>query len=546
MILLDSEDEVDEASTSNASNNDTQSDSAKSTSNYESLIHPFKDQLKNVQVNLIKYTDIEKKFNHVTSDKIEDNMDVVEPPPAERRYPQRNRKPRTDLTGTYLSSLCGTEQKKPKHHPKKQNEEELDKLDLMYSSYAWSECKLAERYDKDRKFVPQPGPSTINYYENDIIDGYYKPITKPTSRARRKRSNSNESNDANGKRAKTEENGVPRDPLDTEYDYSESVYDYESDGIMVHSFYGQSFIQNTPIIEQDSPDMFVSPVTENDDGRANTTILTPMVQKFLETVVSDDNEKYMIRPQLDPPNKDDVNAEIKSNQILPIEHPTPYYSDPADIIPANAKKEIGQTVLRLRGRSTNDCEEFKSSNVNIIGLNEMKKQFGKNCAKADLNISSKRSIQIRPITEPPTLEAARAYLREMHDSAQSKNNNNLSSPDKANGKHSSIALEDSPVKTTYEQPSAVIEISDESNDSTDPNSNLGITLSKILANKEISLYSNSKNAKNEIKTMMDLEIINGNESSNHNNNNNTDTNKNNLICADQMIGTASGLVGFDE
>lgn len=93
-----------------------------------------------------------------------DDDDIIETTPEPvRRYPKRNRTPRQYL----LRSEMPTAAKKRKFKPQPSNEG--NKIDSIYSWYEWSDCEIAKRYDEERNFFPQPGPSNLNYYEDDNL-----------------------------------------------------------------------------------------------------------------------------------------------------------------------------------------------------------------------------------------------------------------------------------------------------------------------------------------------------------------------------------------
>lgn len=352
--------------------------------------------------------------------------------PADRRYPKRERKPRTDLQAFLTQPKPAVDSKKRKKSPNK-NDDDLDKLDALYSWYKWSNCKLAQQYDKERNFFPQPGPSNLNYYEDDDIVGYYRPVsddgkskkkfvprltdpssspspslkkdatkttvkksTPPKTRGRKR----NESKDMSP---------MAKDDLWWHSDNS----DWEDD-IQIQSIYEQSLaesLKDSPNAILPTPPSPPPPPSQNRRNRNESdtkktpknmvsfldqTIPTPVLSKFMENFktaasneaheLNETNSQTMKRQQIRiigqckitpleiAPHHSDVIDALDTHKIPKMIHPIPHYSDPNDLVADNSKKEIGNTILQLHGNAINDCEEFQSD-LNVSGLAKWQRQI---------------------------------------------------------------------------------------------------------------------------------------------------------------------------
>lgn len=355
-----------------------------------------------------------------------DEAEVIDSTPErelenERRYPKRNRVPRISAIEQYcMRSTVKRARKLPKKH-----DDELNKMDFWYSWYKWSDCKLAQQYDKERNFFPQPGPSNLNYYEDDNIIGYYRPVlNSPTNGFNGCEKQSVSTGAANNKQTlarspskkRINSNATPQryssrkakaQKMDTtNRDSSLTVKspilsensDWEDD-IRVQSFYEQSFVQNAPTpthnmfngVQSDDHDdaiINISNSNSSNDSLANQTISTPMISKFLESLQNSSELKVQrlrprpkapdscsIKPGVRAPYPNDVNNALLAHELPKVIHPVPFYSDPNDVIANNSKKEIGHTVLQLTGNALANCDEFKSQ-LNVLGINRWQRLIG--------------------------------------------------------------------------------------------------------------------------------------------------------------------------
>lgn len=333
-----------------------------------------------------------------------------------RRYPLRERKPRSDLQSFLTEHTPGAESKRKK--PSTKNNEDLDKLDALYSWYKWSDCKLAKRYDKVRNFFPQPGPSNLNYYEDDDIVGYYQPVSDEKSKkkgvtqsnslaASKKATTETAENKPTTPKTRSQKRKNPQEesPIPKEFSWHSDNSDWEDD-IQIQSIYEQSFAESLNVTARNSPNAIPptppTPSSNQCEGNGSDTkktpkntvsfldqtIPTPVLSKFMEnlkTAASNEaNETYngdelmksqqirivgqcKITPlEIAPHHSDIVNA-LDTHEIPKMTHPIPHYSDPNDVLADNSKKEVGHTILQLHGNAINDCEEFQSE-LNVSGL----------------------------------------------------------------------------------------------------------------------------------------------------------------------------------
>lgn len=379
--------------------------------------------------------------------------------PATRRYPLRERKPRTDLQ-TFLNGPHA--EKKRKKSPKR-NDDDLDKLDALYSWYKWSKCKLAERYDKERNFFPQPGPSNLNYYENDDIVGYYRPVSDAGKS--NKKNGATRSNESSNKKATAEKKTPPKTRGRKRYDNqalspiwqtNSDNSDWEDD-IHVQSIYEQSFaenlnVKNSPVdhaisttlsnyFDWNGSDTKNTP--KNTDSFLDATISTPLLSKFMENLKSaasnEANDSSMeiqrvqtigqckITPLENTPHRSDIAEALDTHKIPKMIHPIPHYSDPNDLLADNnLKKEIGHTILQLHGNAINDCEEFRSE-LNVNGLAKWQRELtalprtrNSNGSKTTVESAGKcrkffareQTTKIAPSETPPTHSQAIEWVKE--------------------------------------------------------------------------------------------------------------------------------------
>lgn len=311
--------------------------------------------------------------------------------------------------------------KKPKQKkPSKSEEDELNKMDFWYSWYSWSECKMAKCYDEERNFFPEPGPSTLNYYENDDLTGYYRPLSKSKTVNKTKKSNArftsgkkrpNNSPLTKCSMRKSKQQKLNADNIDSpsmnglqSTNTPSDDSDWEND-IHVQSFYEQSFVQNTPT-QAHSPILFDSTNGKDTESVANTTISTPVIAKFIKNLQNSSSDLKIrrkatdvctIKPMKCTPRPIEINNALNSNEFPKVINKVPFYSDPNDVIANSSKKEIGNTVLHLTGNALNNCDDFNSK-LNVVGMYKWQQLIAMN--KIRTSDTSKRIRDLKTLNDP--------------------------------------------------------------------------------------------------------------------------------------------------
>lgn len=404
-----------------------------------------------VSVKLVRCDDVESlPEEHVTT------------PP--RRYPKRNRGP---------PPMYKYEQSAAKIiRPRKTKPSESDYFD------SWSNCIVAYRYDMEKNFFPEPGPSTINYYVGVDLPGYYTAST-PTKSRKRVYSRTPKNTDAS-----SSESEIPRTPtpkpkkrgrkpktatkrlLESSEQQSHTVentpqnlkstpgvmnIDIDDDDIMMKSFYvdSPSFLHNT-IADSPLPKSNASPLTPSftQTNEMEDPLLLPAISKFMncisrvapvspapeEPAFTDESALTRIQVMESAPSRMEVTNALAANEFPQVVNKRPFYSNPKDINQSN-RTEVGHTVLRLGGAAINDCEPF-ASQLNIVGLNGWRKLTmsnvifpinGKKQSNQQLSIelsrellASDKVITIVPHESPPSLSETNKWIRTRNRMVQKK------------------------------------------------------------------------------------------------------------------------------
>lgn len=423
----------------------------------------------------------------IQEENYDDDDEIIETTPERvqeplRRYPKRNRVPRRR---DWLKSDVPHSVKKAKFKPQPTNDEEgLCKIDLVYSWYKWSDCKLAERYDKERKFYPQPGPSHLNYYEDDDLTGYYRPITniktaktpQTTSVQKRKTRGLIESIQKRSLRSAKRQQKDEATAENCSQASSENS-DWEND-IHVQSFYEQSFVQKSPEAG-DSP-ISNGHAQSSKHKHDETEISSPILSKLLDNLKNASSESKpkrkcradacTIRPNDSAPTHRDVKKLLNANEFPEVIHPIPFYSDPNDVIAESSKKEVGHTVLQLTGNGVNDCEEF-TSQLNVFGLNKWQSIVANMSVRSSERIrenkllenqnlvrkslARKTGIQITPKEFPPSKKLVEKWLKR-----RSKSNGIKRTSARLKSINIRAIQIDSPERVRREKPISVLNESD--------------------------------------------------------------------------------------
>lgn len=465
---------------------------------------------------------------------------------TKRRYPKRDRKPRVAFEIGNPVNADSEKKSKPKLKRSKNDDDDegddLEKMDFWYSWYEWSDCEISKKYDRERNFFPQPGPSTLNYYEDEDLTGYYRPVVKetPSDPRMRKRKNatgldSNRKTKFNKSAIKEFDTNDPLSPL------SSDNSDWEN-GIEVQSFYEQSFAQqNSATKFSRSPNVIVSPIPkssphqnidENSDPN-NTSISMPMMAKILKNVLNTSTvekprklpkhiNSVTIKPVEKPSNHNETVRTMNAHNIHETVHPIPFYSDPNDVIADSTRKEIGNTILQLKGESVNDCEEFRSQ-MNLTGIHRWQHLVATSSTSRklrrinnkgktfddDINAVRKiltkdnKIIKIKPTLRVPKSKDSKKWLAHRLSLAKEKSNSSAIDLDTKN--HHQMEV-DSPVKVRREKATTALQDSDDDCKIIDDYLGLNGCISdihnndhvnRLLHNKNITLSVVSKSGKKE-------------------------------------------------
>lgn len=356
--------------------------------------------------------------------------------------------------------------------PRKTKPSESDYFD------SWSNCIVAYRYDMEKNFFPEPGPSTINYYVGVDLPGYYTAST-PTKSRKRVYSRTPKNTDAS-----SSESEIPRTPtpkpkkrgrkpktatkrlMDSTEQQSHTVentphnlkstpgvtnIDIDDDDIMMKSFYvdSPSFLHNT-IADSPLPKSNASPLMPSltQTNEMEDPLLLPAISKFMscisrvepvspapeEPAFTDESALTRIQAMESAPSRMEVTNALAANEFPQVVNKRPFYSNPKDINQSN-RTEVGHTVLRLGGAAINDCEPF-ASQLNIVGLNGWRKLTmsnvifpinGKKQSNQQLSIelsrellASDKVITIVPHESPPTLSETNKWIRSRNRMVQKK------------------------------------------------------------------------------------------------------------------------------
>lgn len=369
-------------------------------------LEEYKDILSRaVCVKLTKYRNIEEEYRtKQTQDR--ERSPTPESTPS-RRYPVRNRTASKRLLfsqSLYTNNLKESKASIPKSKPAVKTTE----LDFLDSYREWSKCEVAYRYDKSKNFFPDPGPSTVNYYEDIDIPGYYEPLKKPTRKGRPSKMN------------------MKRSSLS-----KEEYYDMDSDDLAIQSFYEESFMRSAARHDSPVQDVDATPKALNkvkQDNAISTPEISKLVNAIKDPLSTTDETKWttsIITPIIHPPSLSDVKRALNHSELPKVVNAAPHYGDPLDLsVATNSKIEIGDSVLQIAGVSLNDCEEFKSQ-LDLVGLDGWRKRSvgtmistarGKNntsfqkSSYARKFLASEGTTVIVPSEKPPTRIEVTSWL----------------------------------------------------------------------------------------------------------------------------------------
>lgn len=415
-----------------------------------------------------------------------------EPVTPPRRYPKRNRAP----PPMYKYEQNATRVVRPR----KTKPSESDYFD------SWSNCIVAYRYDMEKNFFPEPGPSTVNYYVGVDLPGYYTPV-KPHkrvySRSRKTTDASSSESEISrtptpkrkkkrGRKPKTaikrlmvsperQPSAVESTPQNAKMTPGGGVDDCED--IMMKSFYvdSPSFLHNT-LVDSPLPEPSASPMTPSLAQTAHDTedpLLLPAISNLMTCIsrappvspalvevapsaINDESALTRIHTTESAPSRIEVTNALAANEFPQVVNKRPFYSNPKDVSQSN-RTEVGHTVLLLGGDAINDCEPFAST-LNIVGLNSWRKLTMSNMivpinGKKQSNqphsiehsrelLASDRLVTIMPNEAPPSLSDTNKWIRSRNRMLQKKRSPSPAAPVVTNGngyhvnEHETIVIDD--------------------------------------------------------------------------------------------------------
>lgn len=206
----------------------------------------------------------------------------------------------------------------------------------------WSTCEVAREYDKRMNFYPEPGPSNGNYYEHvDIPSYHWQPPCVTTPRIGPSTS----------------------DNLDT----TESDDATSATMLLAQSFYEQSGIFNSPKPSSSSQQSQIGIAVPAESSAVSDAflyelplqVIIQMEKNFssVADVATSPEHLVVITTEKLPPTCKQVADDMHTYNIPKCIHPTPYYSNSADI---TRRKECGTTILQIGGDRLSDLDEFRS------------------------------------------------------------------------------------------------------------------------------------------------------------------------------------------
>lgn len=499
--------------------------------------------------------ELAKEQSERVANEILESKSTVEP---ERRYPKRNRVKRFDV------SAERTIGRDDKYYDNNYDSDE-NKLDALYSWYAvssidscpwlchlnigrtiiliqffvslsiqWSECKLAFKYDKERDFYPQPGPSTVNYYEDEDIKGYHRPVLQKTKGSSKTimtvvHTPANQwkrarpiSSPPSMKLARPKHSSDNEEAIIHRTPPKSDGSDWEND-VHIQSFYEQSFcgMQNGTHTNgtnsvNSSPRINDSQNIDPNTGHTSRTSRTPRTprtprigtQLLASTAIRNSIARKRKRengvngisaPDDCAPRRTHINGSLDAHEFPKEIHPKPYYSNRDDALAPNSKKEVGHNVLQLTGNSILDLNPSAglTDSRNMAGWQKaaatnyiMRSRSNTNRnAIATGNqrkaMSTNKSLTVRPNGLAPTAPNVEQWLTQ-RESARERHQ----SPTR-----NVIIIEESPVKLRREAPTCVLPENDDESalqSSVLRKSMDNPVLSGILANKNLTVSVRTK------------------------------------------------------
>lgn len=388
----------------------------------------------------------------------------------------------------------------------------------------WSDCKLAVKYDKERNFYPQPGPSTVNYYEDEDIKGYHRPIMPKTKASNksimpvvqatgnpRKRtiplSSPPSVKIAKAKLAPDNEQAIiihRTPPFD-------DGSDWEND-VRIQSFYEQTLcgtpringtnsVNSSPRLNDSQnidPNTGYTPRTRNTTAQLMTS--TAIRNSIAQKRTRGNGTNGVGRPNNCAPQRTKINGSLAAHEYPKEIHPKPYYSNRDDALAHTARKEVGHNVLQITGNSILDLKSSAglTHSRNMAGWQKAavihypmrsRSNTNRNTSAIERNqrkaMSENKLLTIMPNGFAPTGPKVEQWMsqRETARTRRISTSQNI------------ILIEESPIKLRRETPTCVLP---ENDDETALQSSVlrksmdNPALSGILANKSLTVSVRTK------------------------------------------------------
>lgn len=440
---------------------------------------------KHLMVKLTRYNDIEKELGSGSSSPSRSTTPSP-PSPARsppRRYPKRNR---TAVNRNVYPSGAQTRSRRPV----KNGDSTFD-----FDAYEWSTCLVAYEYDKAKNFFPMPGPSTVNYYENMELPGYYEPLNKPNQRKRKTTDTPLSTPKLSKPKRLTRRSNRKYTKTDPSTEDEEENESPEDNDIMMQSIYDSSFAFDSPGGMQGqmspwnhhrnndeppaTPQDILPPCIDVDDEHFASPALARMLQPLLGITTTDTTTNEQSPPKLivpadncvaeasiPAPSKKAAQAAIDNFEIAKCVNRTPFYGDPHDLNGQHASRmEVGAIVLQIPGNSVSDLPDFQSQ-LGIVGLYSWRRFALSNVtlnaqSSNEANalsdsamrefLANESRLSIEPYHTPPALREAKLWLK-----ARTKQTKLYSTTDESTVATVYQSDEDSPIKVRHEKPKTIL------------------------------------------------------------------------------------------
>lgn len=371
------------------------------------------------QVRLRRYTDIEAEYALAKPPPSPEEQGTIQATPP--TTPRRTLRSRTAKAPVPV--VATPAKTRAKRVLLKKTAPDLDEL------YDRINCHVASMYDKKHNFYPEPGPSTINYYADINIPGYYTPAadTKvPNAKGRQRKTTAAKADE------KRNNESVVIVPLLRSHTFDEALVAMEQYGI---PYSNDNINESVPM---DELDVFSSDVLDSGEGfnartlklaagpkqarkKRTPTPTTITDAGFTAPMVAD---TCTVLPLLRAPTYIEVFDAMPAYDLPYVTATEPFFSDPADAI-ARAR-EVGPAVLCIPTRTLADLDGFVSevlgdgeglaAHKNELAIKVLGRQ-ATNSKEAALNaklmlsmvVSDQEASVMQPVLAAPTPSEAKQW-----------------------------------------------------------------------------------------------------------------------------------------